>query len=309
MTPVAIRAIGVAALLLVSAGVARAQDDGPRVYQLAPVGARLFTAFAVAKRGNEAPDAGSVVPGSDIDTDILVLRYVETFDLGGRPFSPFVIVPVGQMESETGPAGARMTTSSSGFGDAQIGASLGLLGAPALAPEAYAEFRPGFGLQVLGRVFFPTGDYSSQRPVNLGSNRVSAQIGLPMAYAWGRSYRDPSLTSLEVLPALTVYGDNDAPFGAGRSAKDPQFSVEAHLIRNLSQRVWVSADLLYRRGGATTTDGVDNGDATQGWSAGGSLAVPLGRRNSLIFTYEHVVERSDDGPDGWFFRTALVAPF
>jgi hypothetical protein len=30
---------------------------------------------------------------------------------------------------------------------------------------------------------------------------------------------------------------------------------------------------------------------------------------SLILTYEHVVERDDAGPIGWFFRAALVAPF
>jgi hypothetical protein len=46
-----------------------------------------------------------------------------------------------------------------------------------------------------------------------------------------------------------------------------------------------------------------------GWPAGGGLALPFVARTSLIFTYQHVVERSDDGPDGWFFRTAVVAPF
>ena len=34
---------------------ARAQDDGPRVYQLTPEGAKALTVFAVAKRGNEGP--------------------------------------------------------------------------------------------------------------------------------------------------------------------------------------------------------------------------------------------------------------
>jgi hypothetical protein len=37
--------------------------------------------------------------------------------------------------------------------------------------------------------------------------------------------------------------------------------------------------------------------------------VPLGARLNLILTYEHVVARNDNGPIGWFFRTALIAPF
>ena len=84
---------------------------------------------------------------------------------------------------------------------------------------------------------------------SFGSNRFAYQLGLPTVFASGRSYRDPALTSLEVLPTLTFYEANDDPFGAARSAKDVLFSVEAHLTRNLGRRVWVSADMLYRLGG------------------------------------------------------------
>jgi hypothetical protein len=213
-----------------------------------------------------------------------------------------VIVPVGEVRATGAPA-------SSGFGDAQIGATLGLVGAPALTPEAFAAFEPGFGPQILGRVYIPTGTYDADKPVNFGSNRVSAQLGLPMVFVAGRSYRDPRLTSLEVLPTLTIYQTNQDPFGAERSAKESLFGLEAHLTHNLGSRVWVSADLLARLGGETRTDGLANGDGMRGWSAGGSVALPLTGRASVILTYQHVIARNDDGPDGWFFRTALVAPF
>jgi hypothetical protein len=289
-------------ILTLAAAPVRAQDDGPRVYQLAPIGAQTITGFAVVKRGNEGPEPGDVHPGSEIDTDIVVLRYAGTFDVAGRPLTPFAILPVGEVRATGAPA-------SSGFGDAQVGATLGLVGSPALNAKAFAAYRPGFGLAVLGRVFLPTGAYSSGQPVNFGSNRVSYQLGLPLSLANGRPYREPGFTSLEVLPTLTFYEDNPDPFGADRSSKDALFSLEAHLIRNFTPRVWASADLLFRHGGATQIDGVASGDHTRGWSAGASLAVPLADRASAIFTYQRVVERDDDGPDGWFFRTALVVPF
>ncbi|CAN7478189.1 transporter [Phenylobacterium sp. LjRoot164] len=291
-----------AGLVLFLAGAAHAQDDGPRVYQLAPVGAQNVTAFLVNKRGNETPEPGSVVPGSKIDTDILVFRYARTFDVGGRPVTPFLILPTGSVRSSGAPK-------SSGFGDMQIGGTVGLIGSPALSPEAFADFKPGFGLGVLGRVYFPTGAYGHDKPVNLGANRIAYQVGLPTVFATGRSYREPGLTSLEVLPTLTFYEDNDDPFGAGRSAKDPLFSVEAHLTHSFSRRIWASADMLYRQGGETVTDGRPDANGAHGWSAGGSLALPFVASTSVIFTYQHVIERDDDGPDGWFFRTALVAPF
>lgn len=295
-------AITLAAALLGLTAPAQAQDDGPRVYQLAPVGAQNVTAFLVNKRGNETPEPGSVEAGSQIDTDILVLRYARTFRLGRLPATPFLVVPSGRVRSTGAPA-------SSGLGDIQIGGTVGLIGAPALSPEAFATFAPGFGMSVLGRVYFPTGAYSQTKPVNLGANRIAYQIGLPTVFAAGRSYRDPALTSLELLPTLTFYETNPDPFVGGRSAKDALFSLEAHLTRNFGRRVWASADMLYRRGGETRTDGISDGNGMRGWSAGASLAMPFAFETSLIFTYQHVVERNDDGPDGWFFRTALVKPF
>ena len=292
--------------LSLRAAPADAQDDGPRVYQLAPEGLQTLTVFVVAKRGDEGPDPGQTTPGSQTRTDLVVLRYARTFNLGGRQFTPFAILPTGRLQVTQGVGAGGQ---SGGFGDAQLGATLGLLGAPALDGASYAAYRPWLSTSLLGRIFFPSGAYSSAQPVNLGANRFSYQLGLPTTFMFGQSFRDARLTALEVLPTVTFYGPNDAPFGATTRTQAPMFSVEAHLTHNLPHRIWVSADLLYRNGGESRTDGVDNEDPVHGWSAGASAAVPFVDRTSLIFTYEHVVKRFDLGPDGWFFRTALVAPF
>jgi len=299
----------IAAASLAIAGGAHAQDDGPRVYQLAPLGAKTFTAFAVAKRGNETPESGDVVTGSQIDTDIVVLRYAQTFSLGGRQFTPFFILPTGHVRSTAqGPAG-KVVTESGGLGDVQVGGVIGLFGAPALAPEAFARFRPQVSSGLLVRVFFPTGAYSRDQPVNLGANRHAYQLGLPIGVVLGQSYLDRSLTTLELLPTVTFYDANAQPYAAARVTKAPQLALESHLTRNFGHSIWVSADMLYRHGGETTTDGRADRNPIRGWSAGLSGAVRLAPKATVVLTYEHVVERSDQGPDGWFFRTALVVPF
>ncbi len=299
------RGLLAAALTLGLGAQAHAQDDGPRVYQLAPTGAQVFTVFAVVKRGNEGPEPGEVTLGSETDNNILVFRYARTFGLLGRQVTPFVILPTGQVKVTVDGS----TEMSSGFGDAQIGGVVGLFGEPALSREAFAAFRPPFSMGLLGRIFFPTGAYSREAPVNLGANRFSYQLGLPTTFMFGQSYADPQLTALEVLPTVTFYGPNDEPFGADRKTQAPLFSLESHLTHNFSRRIWLSADVLYRNGGETRTDGVANDDPVRGWSAGASGALPLTRSTNLILTYQHVVERADSGPDGWFFRTALVVPF
>jgi hypothetical protein len=297
------------ALLLATMAGAQAQDDGPRVYQLAPEGAKAFTAFAVAKRGNETPESGDVILGSRIDTDIVVLRYVQTFSLGGQQFSPFLILPTGRVRSTIHSPSGDIVTESSGVGDAQIGTVLGLFGAPALAPDDYAQFRPQVSTGLLARVFFPTGAYSRNQSVNFGANRYSFQLGLPTGLLLGQSYVDPDLTTLELLPTVTFYGANDQPYNATRVTKAPQFSLESHLTRNFGPSVWLSADMLYRRGGETSTDGRPDNNPLAGWSAGLTGSFRLAPKANLLLTYEHVVERSDQGPNGYFFRAALVVPF
>src|SRR6478736_3461774 len=133
---------------------ASAQDDGARVYQLVPKDFQTFTGFIVNKRGNEGPDPGQTSPGSETRTDIMVLRYARTFDVAGRQFTPFVILPIGRIGVIQGVGEA---TKSSGLGDAQIGGTIGLFGAPALGPEDYAAFRPTLSMSRLGRIYFPTG--------------------------------------------------------------------------------------------------------------------------------------------------------
>jgi hypothetical protein len=299
-------AAALAALGLSFAVGARAQDDGARVYQLAPVGLQTLTAFLVNKRGDEGPDPGQTTPGSETRTDVFVLRYARTFGLAGRQVTPFAILPTGRLRVTQG-SGAG--DESSGFGDAQLGATVGLFGAPALDRKAYASFRPMLSTSLFGRIYFPIGDYSRERPVNLGSNRFSYQLGLPTTFMFGQSYRDSRLTTLEVMPTVTFYSANHEPFGADERTQAPLFSVEAHLTHNLPKRVWVSADVLYRDGGSSRTDGVENHDPVHGWSAGGSVVLPFAADTSLALTFEHVVKRWDSGPDGWWFRTALVAPF
>ena len=84
--------------------------------------------------------------------------------------------------------------------------------------------------------------------------RYAYQLGLPTTFMFGQSYASPTLTALELLPTVTFYGANTEPHGASRVTRAPLFSLESHLTRTLGSTFWVSADLLYRSSGATTTE-------------------------------------------------------
>jgi hypothetical protein len=239
-----------------------------------------------------------------IDTRLAVLRYAQYFPLGRMAGSVFAILPSGKV---SGTVGGKPGGTSSGIGDAQIGAMLGLVGYPALT-EDYPAYRPGFSVGALLKLSAPTGAYASTQQINLGTNRWSFKIGPVISYSLGESFLDPSLTTLELQPTITFFTANERPFGAGRVQQAPLYHIEAHITRNLSRTWWLSADTVYFAGGATSTDGMSNHNNERSLALGASLGTQLGDVY-LKATYGHVVERNDDGLYKKGFRLLAVYAF
>jgi len=270
---------------------ALAQDDGSRTYQLLPAETRFVTLFGVINQGNQADDPAIVTPGATIDTSLAVLRYAQYFPLGGQAGSAFAILPTGKV---SGTIGGQSGGTSSGIGDAQIGALFGLIGYPALSAEEYKAYKPGFSVSALLKLSAPTGAYSSTQQINLGANRWSFRIGPVITYSVGENFLDPSLMTFELQPSATFFTANEAPFGAGRVQQAPLYHIEAHITRNLDKAWWVSADMVYFTGGATSTDGIRNHNYQRSLGLGTSLGTQVGDVY-LKATYGHVVERNEDG--------------
>lgn len=270
---------------------AEAQDDGSRTYQLLPADTRLLTLFGVANRGNQGDDPAVVTPGSVIDTRLAVFRYAQYFAMGAMAGSAFAILPTGKV---SGTIGGKPGGTSSGIGDAQIGALLGLIGYPALSSEDYPTYQPGFSVSALVKLSAPTGAYSSTQQINLGANRWSLRIGPVITYSLGENFLDPALTTFELQPSVTFFTANEHPFGAGRVQQAPLYHIEAHITHNLSRTWWVSADTVYFMGGATSTDGLSNHNYERSLALAASLGTQVGDVY-LKATYGHVVERNDDG--------------
>ena len=268
-----------------------AQDDGSRTYQLLPADTKFVTLFGVVNQGNQADDPAIVTPGATIDTSLAVFRYAQFFALGEMAGSAFAILPTGKV---SGTIGGKPGGTSSGLGDAQIGALLGLIGYPALSREDYKSYEPGFSASALLKLSAPTGAYSSTQQINLGANRWSLRIGPVITYSVGDNFFDPSLTTLELQPSVTFFTPNENPFGAGRVQQAPLYHIEAHITRNLDKTWWVSADAVYFMGGTTSTDGTSNHNYERSLALAASLGTQVGEIY-LKATYGHVVERNEDG--------------
>jgi hypothetical protein len=296
------------ALCVAGAAPALAIGDGARAYQLVPDGTRIFAFPGYHLDGNASFDPSATVRGSSVTVDVLAPQYTQTFKINGQQSALILALPMGSVSgalSLTIPGlGSRtLEDDSSGLGDVVFGGVFGVIGSPAMTVQEYVAYQPGFSLGLLALATAPTGEYSDTDLFNMGSNRWSLRLGVPMGYTFGSSYLDPKLATIEVLPSVTFYTDNDDPFGPADSvSQDPLYKLEAHLTQNLNRAVWLSLDTVISNGAATTTDGVSDDNDKYSWELGASVGVNLSQTFSVKATYGQVIDRNENGLDGEGFR-------
>jgi hypothetical protein len=297
--------VAVALLLILAApGVANAQDDGARLYMMVPNQTTIASVRVHRLHSNVAADEATVIDSDDLDTQLLVFQFVQALRFGRDQGFVFLVVPASKISvSNSEP------DSVSGFGDAQLGFVYGLSGTPALSSADYAAHPPGLAVNLLAKLFFPTGKYSSGRSINIGANRWAVRLGVPIVYAIGGGMADLHLTTLEALPTVTFFGSNNDPAGADRTKQRPMLIFEGHVTHGFTKRFWGSLDLLWREGGSVEVDGIDAGSSQSALSLGATGTFALPGNSSLRLSAGKVVARNQHGPNGWMLRTILGTVF
>lgn len=288
---------------------AAAQDDGARLYMMAPADTTVLSLRLHSLNSNLGTDTGTVSEDPDLETTLAVLQFVQEFNLGSQQHFVFAVIPASRIHSDLGLAPGEPPGSISGLGDIQFGYVAGIYGTPSLPGADYAAHPPGLAVNLLGKLFLPTGRYSDTRTTNIGANRVAVRLGVPVVYAIGERMADPHLTTLEIMPTVTFYGANGDPFGADRMTQDPLFIVEGHVTRGLIPGLWGSLDLLWRKGGETALDGVEQDNAQRALALGVTATVALSRKVSLRLSGGGIVDRNEFGPNGWLARAIIGTVF
>ncbi|HEX4739589.1 MAG TPA: transporter [Allosphingosinicella sp.] len=256
-----------------------------------------------------AVDPGTVVENARLDTDLAVFQFVQALNFSGNQGWIFLVVPASRITESADTRTGAASQSTSGLGDVQLGFVYGVHGTPALRASDYADHRPGLAVNLLAKLFFPTGNYSQQRSINVGANRWAVRLGAPIVYAIGTRMGDPHLITIEAMPTISFFGANDAPYGAVRTHQKPLFLFEGHVTRGFSKDFWAGIDLLWREGGPVVADGADLGNRQRALSLAATGTLALGRGWSLRLSGGGVVARNEHGPNGWMLRSIIGAAF
>lgn len=279
------RALAVAALAAAALGAstAGAQDLEPRAYSNTPVGLNFAVLAYAHSNGDVSTDASVPLTNGKVETNGPVLAYARSLDVFGcsgkiDAILPFVWVK-GSAEVTRDLAigfseGERVSRSVSGLGDARVRFSVNFFGAPALTLEDFPKYQQDLLIGASLQVTAPTGRYDDGKLLNVGSNRWSFKPEIAISKSW-----KPFI--LELSAAGTFYTDNHDFFGGHDRAQNPIGSVQAHAIYSFPYSIWGAIDLTYYAGGKVVLDGVSKHDVLSNVRAGGTLALPVNRYNSI----------------------------
>lgn len=274
----------VAALALMAAPVAHAQTqgDGARTYWKTLAGANAVTFWPIFATGNTNPldPAHTITPTAEMDAMIALVGAHKVVPIHGRSATLSLFLPVGNVQAQvTGVPGAP-TQSTRGFGDPMVQLAVNLVGGPAIVNLVdMTRYEPVFTVDVLGAIAIPVGEHSEAQALNLGQNRWYGRIGTPMLYRIG-PWVPGQRTTLEMVPAVWLFSDNDAYRGAQTLSTDPLFQLEGHVTHDFTETFWGSFDASWFAGGKPTIDGVagsslDNSGVgfTLGFQVSDNLAI------------------------------------
>jgi hypothetical protein len=287
-----------------------AQGDGPRSFILLPKDVWAVNARWLGMNQNLNATGTILVPKAEVKVNVFPITLYRTFSLAGRFAQVSVMVNPGSVSASALNVPPviplpRTTIKASGLSDGFVAFKMGLAGAPAL--DVYSYMKKPMAFSLFGELrYWYSGSYDANKALNLGTNRPTYHIGLPMAIPLNHNLK--RATWLEISPSLMMFGDNKEP-ARGTFAKKieqaPVFSLESHLSHNFNPKFWAFANVLYRLGGTTTTDGTENSNKQNMMGGGAGLGYQFLPFLGAYADYGTIIFGGPNDASSNMFRVAI----
>jgi hypothetical protein len=269
------------------------QELAPRAYWPGPTGLNVLSLGYVLTDGDVLVDPTLPVDAVDATTNVITLIYHRFFDLADRTATFTIVQPYADSEFDIDvESGQRVTTETSGLADLQLRLGINLLGAKAMTPEEFQQYRqepPGHILGASIKVQVPTGEFNPDRVANVGTSRWSIKPELGYIHPFGERKR----WVVEAVLGIWFYGDNN-DFLGGTLEQESIFGPELHLVRRIKPGTWVSLDWNYYEGGQTRVDGKRKENRQQNSRLGVTFATSI-RQHGFKVSYSDSLTVEEGG--------------
>lgn len=261
-------------VLALGSRIASAQELEARAYAPNPVGARFLVLSYSRSDGDMLLNASSPIKDFEVRADTYAAGIGGTYALWDRVASIAVVVPYVDGNATGLLDGVPERVERAGAADLRLRLTLSLLPGSALSAADFMRAPPDSTLGVSLVVNVPTGEYFEDKLVNLGTNRWAFRPEFGGSRRFGRWNLDGSL-------GVWLFGDNAEFLGGKQRSQDPLTTLQGHLSYTFAPRLWLGASGTWYTGGTTSVDGVSDRNRQGNSRAGLTLAVPLGKQNSV----------------------------
>jgi len=271
-----------------------AQFTDPRNYQNTPVGINQLELAYAYVRSNTSIDTSFIVSGAKFNLNQGLIDYTRYFSFLHRTAWAEASVPIANLNGAI--TGTDISGSTTGTGDSGYSAGILLKGGPALSPEEFANAETTTSIGLSLSTTAPTGQYDSNKILNLGSGRWSFKPEVAVSKPFGPEQR----WVFDAYANTYLYTNNNRYRGVEVLRQRGLLGLEGHISYTFNDTVWASLDTRYSSRGDTTVSGIDQNDSQRNFIVGSELVVAPNSRNSFTFAYAKAVSHKNGPSLGGF---------
>lgn len=264
-------------IMLLVSSTGSAQELEPRSLTNLPVGTNFAILGYGFATGNILFDPALPLEDVQAKTHAIVGAYLRSIDFFGLAAKANVILPAATGYWEGVYQGVDSSTARTGMGDLRFGFSFNFAGSPALKGEEFKSFEQksiaGFGLQIVA----PTGQYFSDKLINLGSNRWAFRPQLGMSHKIQSWYIEYALN-------IWLFTANYDFWGGNKLEQNPIGTIKLHVIKSFSKGIWAALGTGYAFGGRSYVNDEMRDAMISVMRVGAVIAIPIHRQHSLKLT-------------------------
>jgi len=257
-----------------------AQDLDPRAYARVPVDATVLIAGFNYTYGSVVLDP--TLPIKDLEAKVSspILGIARTFSLFGLTSQAYIALPYSWAEASGKVLGEDSSITRSGFGDTRFRVSVLFLGAPAATVEEFAKSSPQTVMGASITVSAPTGQFFSDKLINLGTNRWSFKPEIGLSYMVSKQW------FIDLYAGAWFFTTNYSFYpGTSVRSQDPLITFQSHVSYNFNPLMWAAIDLTYYTGGQSAIDDIYKDDRQNNSRVGATFNMPVSRVSSIKLAY------------------------
>jgi hypothetical protein len=257
-----------------------AQDLDPRAYARVPVDATVLIAGFNYTYGSVVLDP--TLPIKDLEAKVSspILGIARTFSLFGLTSQAYVALPYSWAEASGKVFGEDSSITRNGFGDTRFRVSVLFLGAPAATVEEFAKSEPQTILGASLTVTAPTGQFFTDKLINLGTNRWSFKPEVGLSYMVSEQW------FIDLYAGAWFFTDNNSFYpGTSVRSQNPLLTFQTHVSYNFNPLMWAAIDLTYYTGGQSSVNNVYKDDRQNNSRIGATFNLPVSRQSSVKLAY------------------------